>query len=75
MPASNSDPSVIDIANVEELPVATEAATTTTTTEKEEDPTTTVRSSTRYALKMLIKGHECMVTYLVVHQGRDSMES
>ena len=50
IPNSNSDPSVIDIANVEELPAVTEEATTTTTTttttEKEEDPTT-VRSSTR----------------------------
>ena len=48
----SSDPSVIDIANVEELPVVTEAATTTTTTTttEKEDPTTTVRSSTRDAL-------------------------
>ena len=47
----SSDPSVIDIANVEELPVVTEEATTTTTTTTEkEDPTTTVRSSTRDAV-------------------------
>ena len=53
MPATNSDPSVIDIANVEELPVVTEeaATTTTTTTTEKEDPTTTVRSSTREAIQ------------------------
>ena len=63
MLTTNSDPSVIDIANVEELPAVTEEATTstttTTTTEKEEDPTTTVRSSTR---------DEALFSQIVIHR-------
>ena len=52
MPTTNSDPSVIDIASLEELPVVTEEATTatTTTTTEKEAPATTVRSRDRDVL-------------------------
>ena len=57
MPTTNSDPSVIDIASLEELPVVTEEATTatTTTTTEKEAPATTVRSRDRDVLISQIK--------------------